>query len=79
MRKFVGTFFLASVCCLSLGVLSSGARQSPAKINIKQLGPQVGEKAPDFDLQDQSGKRWSRDSVMGPKGAMLVFYRSADW
>ena len=78
MRKFVGEFFLASACCLSFCLAALGA-QSPAKIDIKQLGPQVGEKAPDFDLQDQSGKRWSRDTVMGPKGAVLVFYRSADW
>ena len=79
MQKFVCAFLLASACCLSVSVAAFGAQQSPAKINIKQLGPQVGEKAPDFDLQDQSGKSWSRDSVMGPKGVVLVFYRSADW
>jgi peroxiredoxin len=34
---------------------------------------------PDFSLADQAGKTWTLQSVMGPKGAMLVFFRSADW
>ena len=34
---------------------------------------------PDFRLQDAQGKVWTRDSIMGPKGAMLVFSRSVDW
>ena len=34
---------------------------------------------PDFSLKDQTGKTWTRQSIMGPKGAMLVFVRSADW
>ena len=27
----------------------------------------------------QAGRVWTRESIMGPRGAMLVFYRSADW
>lgn len=53
--------------------------QSPAKIDVSKLGPQVGDRVPDFSLKDQSGKTWTLQSIMGPKGAMLVFYRSADW
>ena len=53
--------------------------QSPAKIDVSKLGPQVGERVPDFSLKDQNGKTWTLQSIMGPKGAMLVFYRSADW
>ncbi len=49
------------------------------KIDISKLGPQVGERVPDFRLKDQVGKTRTLDSVMGPKGAMLVFFRSADW
>jgi len=48
-------------------------------IDVSKLGPQVGERVPDFALSDQNGKTWTLQSVMGPKGAMLVFYRSADW
>jgi peroxiredoxin len=34
---------------------------------------------PDFNLADQQGRKRTLQSVMGPKGAMIVFYRSADW
>jgi hypothetical protein len=49
------------------------------KIDVSKLGPQVGERVPDFALNDQSGKTWTLQSIMGSKGAMLVFLRSADW
>lgn len=59
------------------------ARQavSPArtKIDVSKLGPQVGERVPDFSLKDQTGNTQTLQSIMGPKGAMLVFIRSADW
>ena len=79
MRVLLGALALGVSYCVLLIVPASGAQQPPAKIDIKQLGPQIGEKAPDFELEDQSGKKWSRDTIMGPKGAMLVFFRSADW
>ena len=53
--------------------------QAPTKIDVSKLGPQVGERVPDFSLKDQSGKTWTLPSIMGAKGAMLVFVRSADW
>ena len=49
------------------------------KIDVSKLGPQVGEQVPDFSLKDQNGKTWTLQSIMGAKGTMLVFYRSADW
>jgi hypothetical protein len=55
--------------------------QPPAreKIDISKLGPQVGDRVPDFSLKDQTGRIQTLQSIMGPKGAMLVFLRSADW
>src|SRR5215216_3895794 len=53
--------------------------QETRRIDVSKLGPQVGASVPDFNLSDQHGKKWTLRSVMGPKGAMLVFYRSADW
>ncbi len=57
-------------------------RQVPAparpKIDVSKLGPQVGDRVPDFSLKDQTGKTWTRQSIMGSRGAMLVFVRSAD-
>jgi hypothetical protein len=57
----------------------SAQTTTPPKIDVSKLGPQVGERVPDFSLNDQNGKTWTLQSLMGPKGAMLVFYRSADW
>ena len=42
-------------------------------------GPEVGSKVPDFSLPDQAGQTRSLASLAGPKGLVLVFYRSADW
>lgn len=53
--------------------------QTRAKIDVSKLGPQVGERVPDFSLNDQNGHTQTLQSIMGSKGAMLVFYRSADW
>jgi hypothetical protein len=56
------------------------AQQAPREtIDVSKLGPQVGQQVPGFSLKDQDGKIRSLNSVMGPKGAMLVFIRSADW
>jgi hypothetical protein len=49
------------------------------KIEVSKLGPRVGQRVPNFNLKDQNGKTWTLQSIMGPKGAMLVFIRSADW
>ena len=74
----------AIVCALlvSAGLAAvQTAAQPPARspIDISKLGPQVGQQIPDFSLKDQNGKTWTRQAILGPKGAMLVFFRSADW
>ena len=51
----------------------------PGRIDVSKLGPQVGDRVPDLSLKDQNGKTWTIQSIMGTKGAMLVFVRSADW
>ncbi len=50
-----------------------------APIDVSRLGPQVGERVPDFSLTDQFGKLWTLSSITGEQGAIIVFYRSADW
>ena len=44
-----------------------------------KTGPNVGQQVPAFSATDQNGRNQTLQSVMGPKGAMLVFFRSADW
>jgi cytochrome oxidase Cu insertion factor (SCO1/SenC/PrrC family) len=74
---------LASALFAGVFVDVAEARQALSatrtKIEVAKLGPQVGERVPDFTLKDQNGKTWTLPSIMGPKGAMLVFIRSADW
>ena len=55
------------------------AAQDVRRIDVSRLGPRVGTVVPAFTLPDQHGKTRTLQSVMGPKGAMIVFYRSADW
>ena len=46
----------------------------------EDLGPAVGTKAPDIGTRlDQSGKPHELSDLMGRKGLVLFFYRSADW
>ena len=52
---------------------------TPAQVDVTKLGPQVGDRLADFRLKDQSGREWTRDTLMGSGGLMLVFSRSADW
>jgi hypothetical protein len=68
---------LALLLFLTLPVFA----QQPAQqvIDVSRLGPQVGQVVPDFSLRDAQGKAWTRESIMGPGGAMLAFMRSADW
>ena len=45
----------------------------------QSLGPRVGERLPAFSLADQDGRTRDFASLTGPKGLVLVFFRSADW
>ena len=50
-----------------------------ASLNARDYGPAVGSKMPGFELKDQDGKEHTLASLLGPKGAVIVFFRSADW
>jgi hypothetical protein len=64
---------------MALLVLQVFAQGTRAKVDVSRLGPQVGERVPDFQLTDQTGQPQTLQSIMGRRGAMLVFVRSADW
>ncbi|NKB33018.1 MAG: hypothetical protein GKR91_07975 [Pseudomonadales bacterium] len=64
--------------CLALSASLSLAAEREA-IVVADLGPQVGDRVPDFELKDQFGTTQTLESIMGPNGAMLLFHRSADW
>lgn len=48
-------------------------------VDVQKIGPQTGQKAPAFELPDQTGMSRTLASVAGSKGTMLVFSRSAEW
>jgi hypothetical protein len=72
----------AVVCALWSPVPQPTAQQSssqPTLPDVQKLGPQIGTRVPDFTLLDQKGQSRTLASLTGPKGLMLVFFRSADW
>lgn len=76
---------LGAAAVLTQAFVAGAARQPPRVTaantapDVTRLGPQVGEKVPDFALPDQHGRTRTLASLMGPKGLVLVFNRSADW
>jgi len=72
----LGRGLLAAATMFAAGCQMSESR---ATIDIDELGPQVGERVPDFTLPDQHGSLVSLESILRPNGAILMFYRSADW
>lgn len=62
-----------------LALVLAFALQAVPAIDLDTIGPKVGDIVPDFELRDQHGASRSLSSLAGPKGTMLVFYRSADW
>jgi len=44
-----------------------------------ELGPKVGDQFPAFEAPDQQGRTQSFETLRGPNGLLLLFYRSADW
>ncbi len=45
----------------------------------REYGPAADSRMPDFSLRDQDGKTHTLQSLLGPKGAVILFFRSADW
>ena len=74
---------VAAMACAVIGVSARATPQQPvpqpALPDVQKLGPQVGSRVPDFTLLDQTSQSRTLASLMGPKGLMLVFSRSADW
>ena len=65
--------------CLMLAAPVALTAEERKPVDVSTLGPQVGERIPDFALPDQHGRIRTLDSIMGEKGAMILFHRSADW
>ena len=44
-----------------------------------RTGVEIGARIPPFRIEDLKGAVWDFEKIKGPKGALLHFYRSADW
>ena len=78
-RAALGIALAVMVLGVAVMVLGVGSMESRTPIDVASLGPQVGERVPAFSLPDQNGRVRTLDSILGPKGAILLFHRSADW
>ena len=82
-RAISGPSIALGLCLLALGpVVGSSVRQQPntaQTVDVEAVGPRVGDTLPEFSLRDQNGHIESLKSLLGPKGAVIVFFRSADW
>ena len=50
-----------------------------ASTELMSIGLAVGQKAPDFSARDEFGHVQSLETLKGPNGTVLLFFRSADW
>lgn len=46
---------------------------------LTDIGLNVGQTAPAFSARDQFGHEQTLDTLRGPQGTVLLFFRSADW
>jgi hypothetical protein len=70
---------LAAIAWFAASSYSLGLAQVQRTEDAAAIGLAIGATAPDFSLVDQTGHRRTIDSLAGPKGLVLVFFRSADW
>lgn len=61
------------------GTLEGNTIHGASAKALTTFGLSVGEKASAFSATDQFGKVQTLDTLRGPKGTILLFYRSADW
>ena len=78
IHQFLKCVGWAALFCLAVPALAQNASRSRIPANLT-TGPEVGERIPQIEAVDQHGQRRNFDDIAGPAGAMILFYRSADW
>lgn len=61
------------------GALDGSAIRVASIRPFSEVGLRAGQKAPDFSARDQFGRTQTLETLRGPKGTVLLFFRSADW
>jgi len=74
--RFAAIRWMASALCLAFILFAN----LPLMAAAPELSPPIGAKVPDIGTPpDQTGAPRSLSSLMGEKGMVLFFFRSADW
>jgi hypothetical protein len=64
----------------AVGFAARQQASTPALVvDVETVGPRVGDALPEFSLRDQGGHVRTLKSLLGSSGAVIVFFRSADW
>jgi len=50
-----------------------------ASTELMSIGLAIGQKAPNFSARDEFGHIQTLETLKGPNGTVLLFFRSADW
>lgn len=74
--RYVTRSLRRKIALLGCGLIVLGAACGAA---AKDVGLAVGETAPRFTLEDQTGASRSFDSLLARGKLAVVFFRSADW
>jgi hypothetical protein len=74
----LGFCLLTLVSAAGLAGPQSSIPPAPT-VDVETVGPKLGDALPEFNLRDQSGHLQSLKSLFGSNGAIIVFFRSADW
>jgi hypothetical protein len=61
------------------GALESNTIHVQSVRMLTGIGLAAGQKAPAFAARDQFGSEQNLDTLKGPNGTILLFFRSADW
>ena len=59
--------------------IANPAEKKDAPPDRESVGLGIGHQAPAFRLLDQAGREQSNETLRGPHGTVLLFFRSADW
>ncbi len=79
MRTTILAKFRNFLIALLIAVPAFAQDAGREAIEVASLGPQIGERVPDFRLPDQNGQYRTLEDIRGQNGTMLLFHRSADW
>ena len=75
----IRSFIRPAILCAVWFAVFSAVCWAQSTVDTSLVGPRVGTTVPPFSGSDQFGRTQTLETAMGPKGVMLVFFRSADW